>query len=360
MAEPLKNMYNRVFIEKLSRDIVALYPEFDTNTFQNAIFDSSWETLELKERMAHIAKTLYAFLPGTFKERVQLLYPISQKSSDGFELMILPTIVELFGLDEYDAAIEAMEEFTQSSSSEFAVRPFIKKYPQMMEQMLHWATSDNHHVRRLASEGCRPRLPWAMALPDFKKDPSPILPILEILQDDESEYVRRSVANNINDISKDNPEITISIAKKWHGQSHQKDRLVKHACRTLLKAGNPVVLQLFGYEDPAHITLSKLILDKRVTWGGALSFQFKLKSAEKLGLLRLEYVMYFLRKNGSHSRKVFKISEGSVDNRERKVECNYSFRKISTRTYYAGVQKIGIIVNGIEMATETFKLQEPQ
>lgn len=358
MAEPLKNMYNKAFMEKLSDDLLSLYPEFDKDSFLNDIFDESWGSLELKERMAHIAKTVYALLPGTFAERVQRLYPISQKGTDGFELMILPTIVELFGIDDYEVSVEAMEEFTQSSSAEFAVRPFIKKYPQMMKQVLSWADSSNYHIRRLASEGIRPRLPWAMALPAFKKDPSPVIPILDKLQNDESEYVRRSVANNLNDISKDNPDVTIAIAKKWYGQSKEKDKLVKHACRTLLKAGNPEILSLFGYENPSQITLTNLSCPTVVKWGQKLHFSFTLQSDHALGLIRIEYAMYFLRKNGTLSKKVFKISEGTLKEESKKVQSMYSFKAITTRKYYAGEQKIGIIINGIELATAAFTLGE--
>lgn len=356
MPEPLKNMYNQAFIQKLASHIKEVYASFPVEKFTEEIFTPEWEALELKERMKHIAITLFTNLDGSYAERIRTLYPVTEMDSNGFELIIFPTIVELFGLDEFDVSVEAMEHFTKSSSAEFAVRPFIIKYPQMMEQMTMWAESENHHVRRLASEGCRPRLPWAMTLPEFKKDPSPILPILQTLQDDPSDYVRKSVANNLNDISKDNPEITINIANQWHGQNNLKDKLIKHACRTLLKAGDSRILPLFGYEDPSHVKIKNTSIDKKVPWGENLNFSFDLQSSTSLGLIRLEYALYFLRKNGTFSRKVFKISESQISEKKKTFKSKYSFKAITTRSYYAGKHAFALIVNGVEQNKREFQL----
>jgi len=193
MAEILKYRYNANFINSLCDKIQERHADFNRAAFTSAVFDESWEQKELKERMGHIATCLQEFLPQEYDDALKILKPVSEHFT-GFEPMIFPDFVERFGVDHYELSINALEYFTRYSSSEFAVRPFIVKHPEkMMQQMLAWADSDNHHVRRLASEGCRPRLPWAMALPDFKNNPSPILPILEKLKNDESEYVRRSV-----------------------------------------------------------------------------------------------------------------------------------------------------------------------
>ena len=144
--------------------------------------------------------------------------------------MLFPDYVECYGLEHFDSSISALETFTKYSSAEFAVRPFIMRYEQkMMSQMRKWSRSKNHHLRRLSSEGCRPRLPWSMALPAFKQDPTAILTIISALLSDGSEYVRRSVANNLNDISKDHPEIVIEITRQNLGQSDATDKLLKHA-----------------------------------------------------------------------------------------------------------------------------------
>ena len=170
------------------------------------IFDNNWKDKALKQRMKHISASLHHYLPMQYSDAIQILMKSSSKFR-GFQYMFFPGFVERYGLNQYETSIQALEHFTKHSSSEFAVRPFITKYNhKMMAQMEVWAESDNHPIRRLASEGCRPRLPWATALPEFKQDPAPILPILEKLKNDESEYVRRSVANNLNDISKDHPQ----------------------------------------------------------------------------------------------------------------------------------------------------------
>ena len=275
MAEPLKDLYTRELVEGLGYEIVLVWPKFDSSAFVQCVFSDSWDSLELKGRMGRITEALYRFLPGNYKKSLGILLKIAPRF-EGFQYMFFPDFVEKYGMDEYDLSVVALEVLTKRFSGEFAVRPFIVRYPKwMMAQMNRWATSKNEHVRRLATEGCRSRLPWAMVLPVFKEDPSAVLTILEKLKEDENEYVRRSVANNLNDISKDNRDVVIEIARSWLGTSRETDRLVKHACRTLLKRGDAEVLGLFGYESPRHITLSNLVVGESVNWGDSLVFSFQ-------------------------------------------------------------------------------------
>ena len=178
--------------------------------------------------------------------------------------MVFLDFVEVFGLDDYEASIPALEYFTQYMSAEFAVRPFIVKYPkQMLAQMLVWSKHTNPDVRRLSSEGSRPRLPWGIALPALKKDPAPVLPILEELKLDPSESVRRSVANNLNDIAKDHPEVTLQVLHSWQALDREEiAAITRHALRTLLKDGHPQALELLGYPPP-QLTVSSLSLTAR-------------------------------------------------------------------------------------------------
>lgn len=358
MPEPLKNLYNETLIDSLGEAIRLQYPAFDTAGFNNHIFDEQWSQRELKDRMAHISMTLARFLPDDYSEALKILTPVSSRFN-GFEYMFFPGFVELYGLDDFELSITALEAMTPFASAEFAIRPFIVKYPkQTMEVMNKWATSDNEHVRRLASEGCRPRLPWAMALPEFKKNPAAVLPILEQLKADESEYVRRSVANNLNDIGKDNPEVLIDIAHQWKGQSKDTDWVVKHACRSLLKLGETQVLSLFGYADPAHVMLKDLRCDEAVNIGGTFNFCFQLESKEgPLGKLRLEYAIDFMKKNGKPSRKVFKIAESDYQSEQKHIDKNHSFKLITTRVYYPGHHGLAIIVNGKELDALSFELE---
>jgi len=358
MPEPLKNLYTTELISKLAQSITATHSSFESASFQAHIFDTLWPEKELKERMKHIADTLHQFLPEPYAKAIEILKVVSVNFA-GFEYMFFPAYVELYGLDEYETSISALAHFTPNSSSEFAVRPFIKLYPEaMMLQMQRWAESDDEHLRRLASEGCRPRLPWAMALPDFKQDPTAILSILEILKRDESEYVRRSVANNLNDIAKDNPKTVISIAQSWLGQDKDTDRLIKHACRTLLKQGVPEIMALFNFAKPAHIKLENFTYQDAVNIGDRFEFSFTLITHEQsLGKLRIEYAIDFMKKNGQPSRKVFKVSESDLSTQKKHVFKKHPFKLISTRTYYPGQHGIAIIVNGHELKRGEFELE---
>jgi len=252
----------------------------------------------------------------------------------------------------------ALAFFTSYSSAEFAIRPFILRYPEAaMQQMLEWATHDNAHIRRLASEGCRPRLPWAMQLPAFIQDPAPILPILTLLKEDASAYVRKSVANNLNDIAKDHPALVYQTAKSWLGKNRHTDQLIKHACRTMLKQGIPQTLKLFSYTPADHIQIADFKHTIEVPWQGSLQFSLTLQSKESIGKIRLEFALSFMKKNGRPHRKVFQISEFESNALNKSIVKNFSFRPMSTRTYYPGNHKLDIILNGQTVASGNFTLR---
>ncbi len=364
--EPLKNVYNKEFINTFCVTIQQVIPKFDKTLFLNTIFDVDWKSKELKQRMRHITLALKKQLPNDYKSMISIILEIGQQleknnvKGQSFEWMFLPEFVELYGLGDFKTSIKALETLTQFTSCEFAVRPFIVKYPiKMMEQMLLWSMHENKHVRRFASEGCRPRLPWAMALPALKKDPKSIFPVLENLKNDESEYVRRSVANNLNDIAKDNPEMVIKIAKKWIGNTLKTDKLVKHACRTLLKQGNPKIMILFGFGSVKNITISEFkIQNKNIKSGDYFSFSFLLANLSKLSIkLRLEYAIYYQKANGSLTKRVYKISEKEYAGKSKIiVERKQSFKPISTRKFHFGLHQIAIVINGVEFDTHDFYL----
>ena len=198
-----------------------------------------------------------------------------------------------------------------------------------------------------------------MALPEFKRNPYPILPILERLKRDPSEYVRRSVANNLNDISKDHPALALELATGWYGDHADTDWIVKHACRTLLKQGDARAMTLFGYTAPKTVMLKDFCVAESVSIGNRLPFSFRLASKKgPLGKLRVEYAVHFRLKNGEHGRKVFKISESEIVEREKSIEKSHSFKPITIRTYYPGEHKIEVIVNGVGLASRIFVLNK--
>jgi 3-methyladenine DNA glycosylase AlkC len=361
MAEQLKKIFfTKESIAALAENITQVYREFDKQTFNGLIYDDKWETLELKEKMRHTSICLQKTLPEPYPEAVAIL-ETAAPSVKGFEAMTLPDFVELYGMDEenWELSLKALGVFTKYSSSEFAIRPFLDKEPErVMAYMYKWSEDEDHMVRRLASEGCRPRLPWAMALPKFKKDPALILPVLDKLKNDPSETVRRSVANNLNDISKDNPEIMLDICESWLGKSKNTDWVIKHACRSMMKAGNKRALILFGFADPEHIKIQHFkIQESTVAMGEDIHFNFDVNNHEdEASKLRLEYAVYFMKANGKQSKKVFMITENTYKPGSHSFKKKHSFKNLSTRKHYPGEHKISIIVNGEEKSILTMQL----
>ncbi|MDR2010844.1 MAG: DNA alkylation repair protein [Bacteroidales bacterium] len=363
----LKDLYSKSFYENLSNTLIEIYPEFNKPEFIKDIYSAGFEAKELKERMRHTTIVIHKYMPSSYKETVELLFTLINKLSesepdsanDRLAYSFLPDYIEVYGIDDYDTSVKAMEFITKFVSCEFAVRPFILKYKEkMIDQMIKWSKHEDPHVRRLASEGSRPRLPWAIALQFLKKDPSPIFPILENLKEDKHDFVRRSVANNINDISKDNPQIAIHIAKRWIGNSKDTDRLIKHACRTLLKQGNSDILKLYGLDD-LNINVNNLtIKNKNIYINDNLSFSFEVENnKDQDQILRIEYGLYYMKSNGLQSRKVFKISERTFKPFEKAViNRKHPFKIITTRKFYTGEHKISVIINGKELLIDLFYL----
>lgn len=358
MAEQLKNVYSKNYIQNLALKIKEIYKEFDERKFINKVFDSSWENLELKARMRHIALNLNACINLSYEKQIEVLKEVS-KSFTSFDAMFFQDFVEVFGLEYFDISIKALEVFTQESSSEFAIRAFILKYEdKTLAKMLEWTQSSNEHLRRLSCEGCRPRLPWAIALPKFKKDPAKILEIINLLKYDEAKYVQKSLANNLNDISKDNPEILIQFVKNNLGKNTNLDWVCKHASRTLLKKGDETALLLFGYKQSSHVDVINFEYDRKTNLGENLNFSFSLKSEASLGKLRIEYAIYYKKANGSNSKKVFMIAQNDFNQKEKSFIKKQSFKNMTTRKHYEGEHFISIIINGNEYEKRSFILND--
>jgi 3-methyladenine DNA glycosylase AlkC len=364
MPELLKNVYNPAFVKIFTAAVGAVLPGFNAAVFSRQIFAGNWEEKELKQRMRHIAATLQQHLPGSYGEQVPLLLKIvaqleSSGVKGGFEYMFLPDFVEQFGVNDWQTSLNAMERITQFASCEFAIRPFLLHHQdEVMARMLVWSKHSHPHVRRFCSEGCRPRLPWAMAISALKKNPSPILPILENLKADESLFVRKSVANNLNDIAKDHPDVVAEVVIKWKGVSAETDWIVRHGCRTMLKKAHSSTYDLFDLSSTADCQLSNLKLSKhKLTIGDRLQFSFDLKTGEKPVKLRLEYAVYYVKANGNWSRKIFQLSEKIFEPRQKIFfQKEQRFQDFTTRKHYPGQHKLAIVVNGKEVTEESFML----
>ncbi|MDU2239489.1 MAG: DNA alkylation repair protein [Paenibacillus sp.] len=366
MADTLKSMYNEVFLRDFGDKVKGAYAPFDAERFVGDVMDGTWEKLELKARMRQITLRLGSQLPEAFSEAVAVLFAIDE-SCVGFPYLFFPDFVEVFGGAEADwpLAMQALERFTPKSSAEFAVRSFIERDPErMMSQMAAWAGHENEHVRRLASEGCRPRLPWGQALPIFKRDPAPILPILERLKADPSLYVRKSVANNLNDIAKDHPGLVLELARRWKGAHPHTDWIVRHGCRTMIRKGGPEALELFGYaaagEGEPLATSATLSADPavlRIGDSGELRYELTIREGEPVKV-RVEYGIDFVKAGGRTSRKLFLLSDKTVPGGARIGGTRrHGWADLTTRRHYPGEHRIVLLVNGVETAETVLTLQ---
>lgn len=366
MSNLLKDIYSPAFFDRFADILAPLVPGFNKEQLLKNIFTDAFSGMELKQRMKHTTAVLHQILPADYPRAIEVITRlVDQLRTEKFGeyslvFMFLPDYIETYGLDYYGPSVQALELVTQFITCEFAVRPFIIRYPQqMMLQMEQWALHKNHHVRRLATEGCRPRLPWAMALPALKKDPAAILPVLELLKNDPEEWVRRSVANNLNDIAKDNPDVVLAIAAKWKGISKEVDATIKHGCRTLLKQGHPEILRFYGLDGSKLVVSDFTVITPEVSMGDHLSFSFSVSNTAAVPqTLRLEYAIYYLKQNGQLSRKVFKISERSFGPGEQlHIRRRQSFKLITTRKFYEGVHAVAPVLNGQEHGQLAFTLR---
>lgn len=374
MPEPFKNFFSIPLIEKMGALLGNAYPPFDQQKFK-ALASADFEALELKQRSNQIRDALVATLPhdigvagpiliqtlgsespidgGTTKEQSEGL--------SGFAIMPMADFVSEVGINSPTISYGVLEELTKRFSAEFAVRPFIVADPDnAMHQFAKWAKSNNPHVRRLASEGCRPLLPWGLRLQNFVKDPSPLLPILDELKDDPTEYVRRSVANNLNDIAKNQPDLVAQIAKEWlKGATKDRQRLVRHACRTLIKQGHQPTLAALGYNalDVEFSTFG--VQSYKINLGQALQLGFTIKNTtNKSQPFILDYAIHFMKANGSLSPKVFKLKTGDLKpDQTLRIEKAHMIKPITTRTFYPGEHKIEILANGKSLGSLPFILE---
>jgi len=365
----MKDGLNDHAIGRISGAFKSLYADFPEQRFQKDCL-AGLEELELKQRIQHIIAVLHQCLPQDFKKTAQLLLKLKTvwdygDASDplrGFAAWAVTDYVAEHGLHHPQTSLQVLEYLTDMFSSEFAIRPFIiHHYDISYKQLLAWSEHKDEHVRRLASEGCRPRLPWGIRLQQFCKDPQPLVAVLEKLNNDSSEYVRRSVANNLNDIAKDHPEFVINLCQKWSkGASAHTQWIIKHATRTLVKAGHPEVFSLLGYTKNPKLRLDSLSVNKLgIKLGESISFDLALSSeSNRAQKLVIDYAVHHVKANGKTTAKVFKLKTLNVAGGESvALSKTQMFKPISTRKYYAGIHSIEVLVNGVGLGRVDFNLQ---
>ena len=372
MPEPFKNLFNKSNIRSMGEHYTKAWPEFDLEAFVAAA-TKDLESLELKERSAQITESMATYLPTDFEKAAAIMLAslapveetntfadVDERGIAGFLTMSMAHYLGLHGLGHFDISINLLKEMTIRFTSEFGIRFFLLDDPVRTLSVLEgWTADPNQHVRRLVSEGSRTRLPWAMRLPAFIADPSPVIRLLELLKDDDEEYVRRSVANNLNDIAKDHPDLVAEIASRWlKGADKNRERLVRHACRTLIKQGHQATLKAFGY-NKAHIEVDQLeLFAPSVAFGSALEFELSLKSASaEAQPLIIDYAIHHQKANGSTSPKVFKWKTLTLEGHATLVaKRKHPMKKITTRVYYPGTHKLEILINGTSVGMVDFEL----
>jgi 3-methyladenine DNA glycosylase AlkC len=383
VAEALKHQLGPDLPGRIAETLAATQPGFDSASFDSAGFVEfcldGYDDLELTARGQRMADAMAIHLPADRGEAIRILLASLEHgpqvaigedgtpddgASSGWEVWFyLPhtRFVGDHGLDHFDLAMEAQHRLTQLFTAEFSIRPFLETHTEAtLARLRDWATDPDEHVRRLVSEGTRPRLPWAGRLRHFQADPSPVVELLELLKDDPSAYVRRSVANNLNDIAKDHPDVVIDIAARWWADgSPDRRRLIRHGLRTLLKRGDVDALAVmgFGADSPAEIT------DLRVT-PSSIEIGTKLKievdvnnpSGQQTGAL-VDLVVHYVKANGSTSPKVFRGAELQLEPGERRtVRKTISFAQHSTRTHYPGTHHIDVQLNGEAARSASFEV----
>lgn len=357
-----RDVFNRESVSALAERIKTVYDSFAKNEFINYAVNN-FQKLTLSERNQQICKALKKYLPPNFPEAVKILLDAQTselekeelEGREGFIVMPQTVFVSENGMDHFDLSMHALEEMTKRFTSEFAIRYFLIEHPQKtLEQMKKWAIAENCHVRRLASEGSRPRLPWAMRLNDFIKDPKPVIEILELMKFSKERLVERSIANNLNDIAKDNPEVVTDTLSKWQKEG-VSNWLITHALRTLFKQGNPQALKLCGYDPQAKIRLENLKLaSQEVIFGETLQFSFEIHS-EASERLMVDYIVHHMKANGKLAPKVFKLAKKTISGTET-MSKSHSIKAISTRKYYPGKHLLQIQINGKVLTEKEFTL----
>jgi 3-methyladenine DNA glycosylase AlkC len=372
VAEPLKNQFGPEIPAAIGRMIAAVYPGFPEQDFLCSALDG-YDPLSLTERAWKIARTLETHLPDDYAQAVEILLDslgpkLEQTGGLGMApFLYLPHVffTAEYGLDHFEDSMRAQYELTQRFTAEFSIRPYLKRYPeQTLARLKTWAADPSAHVRRLVSEGTRPRLPWAPRLRQFQEDPGPVLELLELLKDDPELYVRRSVANNLNDIGKDHPELLAQTARRWlQGASPERKWLVRHALRSAVKRGDPGALAVLGYGAAAQVSVGKAsISPARPHIGGAVLISVDIEnSADSTQEVLVDLQVEYQKAHGRTNSKVFKMKTLQLNPGESaRLSKKISLANMTTRRHYPGIHNVYLLLNGQIQLLGSFDVRQNQ
>jgi 3-methyladenine DNA glycosylase AlkC len=364
------HLFNPEKVNKIASEIAAFYPAFDKERFVTDVLHE-FPNLELKERIYHIAHSLNKHLPIPYSEAVKVLLnslpaPCNPNLSDNDfgDFIYAPHshFIVAFGCNKEHVhlSLNALEQITTRCSAEDAIRYFINAFPEeTMAQITEWTRHPHYHVRRLASEGTRPKLPWCIKI---NLSPEQGLPILNKLYSDSTRFVIRSVANHLNDISKSQPELVIETLKKWQAQKAQNqkemDFIIRHSLRTLIKNGHAEALKMMGVNQNPSLKLKSISIPEKVEMNTNFHFSFEL-AVEETAALMIDYIIVFKNKKGeTNSKKVFKLKSFEIGKNESiNVSKKHMMRQfMTTRTLYPGKHEFALQINGQIVHRQFFDL----
>jgi 3-methyladenine DNA glycosylase AlkC len=357
MAPQLKHFFDAGRARRLADELHAAWPDFPRARFV-AEASAGLDELELMDRAGHFARAMRATLPAEFEAAVDVLLgavgpALGHVDGAGMEpFHYLPHLrfVADHGLDHFEASMRAQHTLTQRMSAEFSIRAFLERHPERtLARLSEWASDPNHHVRRLVSEGTRPRLPWASRLKRFQQDPTPTLALLERLKDDPELYVRRSVANHLNDIGKDHPALLLQVAERWMvDATPERAWIVTHALRSAVKKGDPRALAIRGFAGGDAVSVRSSVSPSKIRLGETFQVQVALTNDGDAPLRAVvDLIVHFVKANGAAKPKVFKGRDLELEPGERTtVTKSVSTADLSTRTHYPGEHAVDVQING--------------
>lgn len=364
-------LFHKAKVEHIAGQIRHIHAPFKKNAFVRDVV-GRFPELELKARISWIAECLKKYLPGDYNSSVDILVKAlpepnnPELSDDDFGDFIYAPFAEYVATngctkEHLQISLNALHEITQRFSAEDAIRYFINAFPkETLSELLKWSGDSHYHVRRLCSEGTRPKLPWSRKIDHSVSTP---LLILDNLFRDRTRFVTRSVANHLNDISKLDPDLAINTLTKWRTSGRQQpeemEYIVRHALRTLVKQGHPQALQLLGFSPTPRVTVSRFAVPKTVVMNSVLEFSFTINAKKDADIIA-DYTIYFQNKSGKlNSKKVFKLTKLALTkDKPAVVSKRHMLReRMTTRTLYSGKHEIEIQINGKPLAKRSFLLK---
>ncbi|MCW3071454.1 MAG: hypothetical protein JWO44_1344 [Bacteroidetes bacterium] len=359
MADALKDMFNKKFYTRLAVEFTKADKKFHAENFVKDVM-KGLDEMALNQRLRHTTVAMKKYLPADYKRSLDIIYEVIPEFKSHYTCFIFPDFVGQYGHDHVSLSLDALKELTKFGTSEFAIREYLKRdLKGTLKVMNKWTDDKNVHVRRLASEGCRPRLPWSFNIPEIMANPELTRPILEKLKADDELYVKKSVANHLNDFSRTQTDWMLNVLNSWDKKNEHTAWIIRHASRTLIKKGHPGSLAVFDFEKNVKVELKNLKLkSSKIKLGDTLDFSFEIVSGKnKAQKLVIDYAVYYAKKSGAPGRKVFKLKELQLEpGKKAAITKTQSFKDFSTRKHYAGKHAVEIMVNGKSYGKKEFLL----